>query len=1061
LSNVHASVSASLSDSLTREVYLLENVAIQGRKIELRQLLKLLNLAKTGQPKAALITGDAGIGKTALLQTFVTLVREGVYCRVVDLGQMRFSTPETLYCGIVSALRQEADQVLEEALMAVNELTRELDLRWERTDLVRAVGLVKLQESIGGKDTVNQEQLLKAIRSQVPAIKKLKLSVSDKVEKLVDLLMNPWVTIATSILHPSTAPLQEALRLSERLQAGESCDEILASFAPSPSPPAPAPIPVIDLTATPSPVASSAAASGRMRAAAAESSRHVPESKVPFSRGLDDLPFEPNLLALGEGIVSAPRPVRRKTMSADEEGHSQASAEGTENLDRDLNPAIGSGSHKELSTGHAAEEARQAKQDLLDLTRTPVPVFSPDSLSAPGSGWKSQKPGGHKLLRPLMAIFDSINQIIGSVDTGLLLVLDEWERIGGLEAALEDRQALKAFFADWLVQLTERKNSHFMLVMTARTENESYTVGGTIYNQFRTKLLLDPLNENVCRKWARTTFQGLELTDSVQEKLFALSEGHPYWQLKLHHYIKERVSSNRVSIIDDAFFEKLGIETVEDIPELAFTRLKLMFLNDEDTLFKAIAALINRFGETSFSATQAIRELCASQGFQESYVFEVLRALFWHDFIRPLDKNGAKSGAADPVYRIANRRDLEFLQEKTRSIEAEISTEEKLTYLKRIIPLSIQSGDLDREKTMEILSLGDAMGHPEIVTFLEELFLDALHDEQAMVRVTALNNIALIDSPRSRSALFAAMRDEHSMVREYAAKNLEILSERELSRKHGSPVLAEQIIETMLNGLDDESELVRSRIYSVLSQCRHHRDLSSVFLKGLSDSCQSVRVLSTRTLAETPVESPQVFTGLLDAVTDPAPEVRRYACLGLQKYPISEAIEAIVRVLKQDENPALRALAADSLSHMEDSRAFPALVTALRSAENTEDVKLAVVRALGKRQDPQTEAVLVEALMQANSEAMPVFVWASVRSLGQVGGSPRALDLLSELRHRVGNPIILSAMDMAQRKIQERLNEMDLRTRQMTEEPSVMVMLSTIQEELPSLEEDILPSIQV
>jgi len=142
---------------------------------------------------------------------------------------------------------------------------------------------------------------------------------------------------------------------------------------------------------------------------------------------------------------------------------------------------------------------------------------------------------------------------------------------------------------------------------------------------------------------------------------------------------------------------------------------------------------------------------------------------------------------------------------------------------------------------------------------------------------------------------------------------------------------------------------------------------------------------------------------------------------------------------------------------MEDSRAFPALVSALRNEENIEDVKLAVVRALGKRHDPRTEAVLIEALMQADSDAMPVFVWASVRSLGQVGGSPRSIELLRELRNRVDNPIILSAIDMAQQKIKGRLMELDERKQQMAQEPSVMVMLSAIQEDVPTLEEDALP----
>jgi len=214
------STSNPLYDAPSREIYLLENVAIQGRKTELRQLLKLLNLAKTGQPKAALITGDAGIGKTALLDAFVNLVREGVYCRILNLGSASFDSVEALYVAIIEGLQAEANDILDEALVTVNGITQELDLHWERQDLIRAIALVKLQESIGGKKAVSQEQLMKAIRSQVPAVKKLKLSVNDSIEKLVDLIVNPWVMVATSLLNPMGQPLQEAIQLAEKLKAG-------------------------------------------------------------------------------------------------------------------------------------------------------------------------------------------------------------------------------------------------------------------------------------------------------------------------------------------------------------------------------------------------------------------------------------------------------------------------------------------------------------------------------------------------------------------------------------------------------------------------------------------------------------------------------------------------------------------------------------------------------------------------------------------------------------------------------------------------------------------------
>lgn len=1021
----------SLYDTPTREIYLLENVPIQGRKTELRQLLKLLNLAKTGQPKAALITGDAGLGKTALLETFTQLVKEGVYCRILDLGKMTYTSPEEVYISIVEKLQAEANSILDEALVAVNEITQELDLHWERQDLVRAIALVKLQESIGGKDAVSQEQLVKAIRSQVPAVKKLKFSVNESIEQLVDLIVNPWVMVATSLLTPMSPPLQEAIRLGETLKGSGNQQQPWAES-------------ISDLSAA---HASELSASSKSQASAAEMlnsqmTHQEPKARQPlpplansFNASVENSshtapPVDVDALFFDDGIVSAPRPVQRKVQEAQ---------------------------------AYIVSDAEETEQHL---TAPQTESYFPEIMPAQSSASflradASGKPSKDPLIRHLMTIFNFINATIDSIDSGLLIVLDEWDRI----LHTPGQNALKDFFAELLCQITEQKNYHFMVVMTARTEGESYTLGGPIYNHFRTKLLLDPLNENVCRKLVKNSLKeiNVDLDEDVNRQIFALSKGNPHWHLKILNYMRERVDSNNLKYVDLQFFNKLGIDSIQNLLELSFTRLKLTFLNDEDSLYKVMAALIKHFGEEGFSANQAIKEISTSQGFTDGYVFEVLRALYRHDFIRLVDAPKTPARRADdarlledrrrqdPHYAIQSRFVLTFVQEKTRTIETDISTDEKLMYLKKIIPLSVKSGDLDREKTMEVLALGDAMGNPDIVTFLEDIFLEHLHDDKAVVRVTALNNIALIDSARAREGLFKAMRDEDSMVREYAARNLALLS-----KKTSDPNLAGHIIDIMIQCIDDESEAVREQVYSTLSKYRWHRDLISVFIKGMSDASESVRLTSIKNLAEMETDSPYAFSSLLDAMSDKVTEIRRYACIGLQKYPTPEAIDAIVRILQKDADSAIRALAADSLSRMEDPKAFQALVIALRR-ETAEDVKLAVVRALGKRRGWQTEAILLEALAGADTENMPVFVWAGIRSLGQVGGTERSLGLLADMKARVTNPIIISAVDMARRKIKERINELQQMERQLGEAtPMTVAIPSEYDEDVPLPEEEVL-----
>lgn len=978
------STTHSLYDTPTREIYLLENVGIQGRKTELRQLLKLLNLAKTGQPKAALITGDAGIGKTALLETFTDLVREGVYCRILNLGNMDYATPEAIYIAIIEKLQEEANDILNEALVAANEITRDLDLHWERPDLLRNIALVSLQ-SISSKEPLSQEQLVKAIRSQVPAVKKLKFSVNDSIEKLVDLIVNPWVMVATSLLNPINPTLKEAIRLASVLKDGE----------------------------VPQPAASNGNGAGA-------------ETR-PYSPPVQSMPERPPLPPLREDDL-------------------------VEIQNGEVNPSE-TIIHLE-STVEGISEVRPA------ASLTPAtPSYTAPSYSATAALSRIEmtaKPIKDPLIGHLMVVFNFINSAIENIDSALLIVCDEWDRI----LDKPRKNDVKEFFSELLYHLNEPKNFHYMTVLTARTDGESYTLGGSLYNQFRTKLLLEPLSESVCRKLVRGPLKdmGVGLDEEVNGRVYALSQGNPFWHLKAMHYMRERVESNRLKHIGMDFFNKLGMEDIRKLPELSFTRLKLAFLNDEESLYKVIATLLKQFGEKPFSANQAIREISASQGFTDGYVFEVLRALYRHDLIREVDAPAKrmsdtrlledKSRRPDPHYVIQSRFILEFLQDKTRSIETDISTDEKLMYLKKIIPLSVKSGELDREKTMEVLALADAMSKPEIVQFLEDLFADYLKDDKPVVRVTALNNIALIDSQKARDALFKAMRDEDSMVREYAARNLALLSQ-----KSSDSQLAGRIVDTMIQSIDDESEAVRAQVYGTLTKYRWHRDLMNVFVKGMADACESVRLTSIKNLADMESESPFVFNSLLDAMDDEVIEVRRYACIGLQRFPGPEAINAIVQMLQTDQDAGIRALAADSLSRMEDPKAFQALITALR-IEASEDVKLAVVRSLGKRRGWQTEEILLEALIGADVESMPVFVWACVRSLGLVGGTERSLNALAELKSRITNPIIINAVDFASRKIHERIEELRQIERQLEEATPVTLAIPTEYEQDVAIPEE-------
>ncbi len=993
------STSSQLYDSPTSEIYLLENVPIQGRKTELRQLLKLLNLTKNGQPKAVLVTGDPGIGKTALLKNFLNIVRQGIYSRIIDLTDYRFHSAEELYVAIIDAIRKDAVEIQDEALAAANDILKDLNLHWQHQDLERAVSLVKLQESIGGKQGANEERLAKAIRSSVPTVKKLRMSVNESIDKLVSLIINPWVIVATSIVHPIKPELKEAFQLAETLKAGYS---VLESEN----------LPVF-------PVAEQAQAEVE-QLTHPENIQEDQEQANPVEE--ESAPDPANTIIQIEA-VNGTNPVVANADETAEHGSEKTKAVITDESVEAMLPAP------------QAVQATSSDYSLGNLVDTPA-----------ASRRRKAEPEDpiELLVNRLSSVFGFINQHIQNIDTAVLLALDEWERILDLPGPAQ--KEMKAFLSGLLRETTDQKNFHMMVVLTARSAGESYSLGGSLYNLFRTKLLLSGLSDNPARKLIRTPLRqkGIELDEEIYQDIFDLTLGNPFWQLKMQHYLQERAESNKVNHITHEFYGKMGIDNLEDLLELTFTRVKLTFLNQEDNLYRTLAVLIKQFEERAFTAEEAIREISASQGVSNQFVFEVLRSLFYHNFL----VEAQLLPGDHPRYKLQSRLILDFLKGRTKTTQTDISTNEKLGYLKKVIPLSVKSGELDREKTREVIALSNTMDNSQMIQFLEDVFVEHLRDEKPAVRVTALNNIALIDSERARQTLFSSMEDEDSMVREYAARNLAMLAQLVVQ-----PQFHRQVVEVLIEYIDDESEAVRAQVYETLSKYRWNQDLVSVFIKGMADACDAVRVTSIKNLVDLDSDSPYLRNALLDAVDDPVSEVRKFACLGVQKFPDEETISVLVDRLRNDEDKSIRALAADSLSHMDDELAFEALVDAF-ATEDSEDVRLSVVRSLGKRRGWKSEEILLDFLMNSDELSDPL-LWACIRSLGTVGGTERSISALIDLKRRRDSEIVQTAADLALKKIQGRLEELRQLERQLEEAtPSTTAIPSEYEEEVEVPEDD-------
>ncbi|MDX2085623.1 MAG: sister chromatid cohesion protein PDS5 [Candidatus Melainabacteria bacterium] len=911
-----------LYDSSTQGVILLDGLDIQGRKSDLKQLVKLLGLAKSGHPKAVLVSGDPGIGKTAVLEAFVDVVRRSLYCRVLDLKGTRYHTAEGLYVALLDRLQVEAERILEEALETINDINQDLGIRWERADLVRAVSLVRLQESIGGADASRQDQLVKAIRSSIPSVRKLRFSINDSVEKIIQIVVNPWLTVATALLNPIQSDLQEALLLAQDLKeaAGE---------------------------------------------------RFYTEGGHPSA---NDTFYQ-------------------------QRGYNQAETTATDGR---------YGASGSASNGSTSNYLQDLYQDA-------------------GDRWQQIKSA-------LVNVFRFISQTIQPLDSALLVVIDDWDQVAHLEE--HQREPLKELLAQLVLDSFDQKNAHLMMVLSCRSDGESYTLGGNLFGVFRHKLLLGGLQETHRRKMIRQFFKqaNLEVTDGVIADVAKLSRGNPFWIHRMQQFLKERAQANSTEQVDETFYKNLRVERLDDLLELGFTRLKLRFLQHEVQFFKTLDVLLREYGSQIFVVDDALKRVGDSLGFTDTYnyqfVFDVLRGLYQHHFLAEVDRG--QTGHS-PRYRVPGRLVAEFLQQKVSSIQPDIAPGTKLAYLKKVLPLSVKSGELDRQKTREVIalshSIADRSTGDDMLGFLEDTFLMHLQDHSPAVRVTALNNMAILDSDRSVEAIMARLKDNDPMVREYAARNLCMMADQP-----GFIRRAEAITEALLTVLDDEEEAVRVFVYQGLarylafSQGKALRpgqaDPLSVFFKGLVDVSDKVRLTAIEHLvALNPEPSSSMQNALLERMEETVPKIRYYACQGLRAYQDSKTIDALTHVLRQDPISRLRAVAADCLSGMRSRKALDALLTALYE-DQTEEVRLAVLRTLGRQRGWQSEEALIRILTRNDLNLSAALRWVAVRSLGQIGQSPEALDVLHHLSEtESGNELLIANLHTAKLKVKQRLHE--------------------------------------
>jgi HEAT repeat protein/energy-coupling factor transporter ATP-binding protein EcfA2 len=916
---------SAATDAAAFENKLLDECGLFGRRYDVKSLLKWFNMARSGQTKTVLITGDEGVGKTRLLQTLEEVCLKANYGQVLDLRGIYHVSGERLYCHLLDALNNLAEQLLEQALAQLCDLPTDLGLSWDFVMLKESLQLVKpLDQKSKVVDLSQQEALVRKIRSQIPVSQKLKRDITPELERIVGILSNPWLSIAHGILSQDHPSIQKAYRYKESLKP-------------------------------------------RML---------MKENKV--ARALNEL--------LEEGSV-------------DGSGETSSEVDVADNVSPDVSVA-------------------QAK-----LVKTSAPVRKEPSDA------EEDKTTQSEMVRHLMKVMQFINNYLRQSDSALLILMDDWQDVAILPES--DREGLKRFVSSWLTALTEANNFYVMVCLATRPEGQSYSLGGELYSRFYQKLLLAPLPEMAFKKLLLDPLKqhGIQLDLALSEELFTISRGNPFWLTQCRRFIEDwsEVTERKTMALTD--FQEMGIHSLSDFLELGFTRIKLQFMHQEDRFLDCLERLLEQYERRPFLVQDVIQLLSDSPSFSQQFIFDVMRGLYKNHFINEVALQGGRN--EDPVYMFDSRIVVEFLRQKMQELQPKVTPQDQLHFLKQVIPLSLRSGELSREKTQELIAMNRVLGNTEMTEFLENVFTNSLKDPSPSVRSSALRNLAAIPTETTMDRILGCLEDWDESVRVCALENMSILMD---FQGIGHGFVTQEVLTRIWAALSlrtsDDSSALRGLAYQTLGKLHWYADAEGLLLQGTEDTDGSVRLLALEALLKMDAMSEAVAPHLLRLLKDPDQPVRILASKAITRIMESfpelnlaqgDLPEIVSSFIADESDPKVKMAFIQSL-HVRFSAALVQSLIRIYEKETSEDVQVAILRLFAKAHGVANGVLepFLWNLIEKPQTTPLALVWAAVKALAQVADKTESLEKLRHLKEHTASDILWVAIDSAIKQIQNR-----------------------------------------
>jgi len=606
----------------------------------------------------------------------------------------------------------------------------------------------------------------------------------------------------------------------------------------------------------------------------------------------------------------------------------------------------------------------------------------------------------------LSNLLNFINQGMQNRSACMVLVIEAWENLARMDT--EETQAVKHFLNEVLRQTVEQRNTRLMILVENRTGQDSYTLGGSLYQALRVKVLVPPLSAAVesQRLKAFLSQQKLAFEEPVITDIIKLCQGNPTWLTLMMH----RIQPDNQLLSWESYQERYAVKTPEDMVEFLFTRLQLAFVRRETEFLHVLEALVTRYVDQPFFLQDVLTGLSGKMSVTSETVSDVITALKAQHFLVSTPKSGQ--------YHFFTPFLRDFLVRKFRPKAQPLPTPDKVASLKKILPMAIESGELTLEKIHEIFSMTQAMSDESLLTFVEETLIESARDPNMNMaqKLVLLESLGMLATPDALMALLEMLSSHHPKLVE---QGLTVLVPF-VSRPQTGP-LQQAMEQTLIDLLSQEDVAIKASTLKLLIQAPLHMEALLPYLVELmQDQNPELAQFALAAVIQKRIQTPEVFEALERTLQSaPEPAIFNWILKGLERFDTHEVVPVLSRFLETQSQSAVWVQALLFLANLDLDAAMPWLSEILMREKGDADQKLMLLKRLGIRPHPLREKLLIEFLSQPLTQDLR---WMAIKSLGAIGQGQQALSVLqAQAQYCRSDEIVHKTLENATRQISERL----------------------------------------